>query len=168
MQHPNSLRCIGVEIKMCEWVAVFVAPVAREPELVIALAKPRFLEHAASMQVQVEKRALRRFEMRVPAFIRLAGGAQPEFVTETKNVSAQGLFFYIDRPLEPGSVIEVTTTFPPYITLTEPLRVRFTARVIRTESAELSGRVGVGASIEKYEFLAAGEGTASAAATSHL
>jgi hypothetical protein len=63
------------------------------------------------------------------------------------------VFFYIDRPLDAGTQIEVTMTFPPHITFTESLRVRFAARVLRMESAEPSGRVGVAAEILQYEFL---------------
>jgi hypothetical protein len=47
----------------------------------------------------------------------------------------------------------VTLTFPPHVTLTEPLRVRFTARVVRAESPLPASRVGIAAVIEEYEFL---------------
>jgi hypothetical protein len=47
----------------------------------------------------------------------------------------------------------VTLTFPPHVTLTEPLRVRFTARVVRAEVPLPASRVGIAAVIEEYEFL---------------
>ena len=94
---------------------------------------------------------MRRFDMRLPAVVRLEGAA--EFQTETQNVSARGVFFYLDRAVSAGTKVEVTLTFPPHITLTEAVRVRFTARVIRVEQPLPSWRVGTAAMIENYEFL---------------
>jgi hypothetical protein len=104
------------------------------------------------MQTNVqERRAMRRFEMRLPAIVRLEDAG--EFQTETQNVSARGVFFYIDQPLSAGTKLEITLTFPPHVTLTDAVRVRFFARVIRTENQTSSPRVGVAAMIENYEFL---------------
>ena len=100
---------------------------------------------------------MRRFDMRLPAVVRLDGA--DEFQTETQNVSARGVFFYLDRPVATGTPVEVTLTFPPHITLTDAVRVRFTARVIRVESPSPSLRVGTAAMIEDYEFLRSGGGT---------
>lgn len=98
-----------------------------------------------------ERRGVRRFDMRLPALVRLEG--LPEFHTETQNVSARGIFFYLDERISPESKVEITLTFPPHITLTDSVRVRFTARVIRVETPLPSARIGVAAMIEKYEFL---------------
>src|ERR1700746_992553 len=104
------------------------------------------------MQTNVqERRAMRRFEMRLPAIVRLEGAG--EFQTETQNVSARGVFFYIDQPLSAGTKLEITLTFPPHVTLTDAVRVRFFARVIRVENPLPTARVGVAAMIENYEFL---------------
>ena len=100
-----------------------------------------------------DRRTMRRFDMRLPAVVRLEGAS--EFHTETQNVSARGVFFYLDRAVETGTRLEVTLTFPPHITLTDPVRVRFAARVIRVESPLPSLRVGTAAMIENYEFLRA-------------
>jgi hypothetical protein len=100
-----------------------------------------------------ERRSMRRFDMRLPAAIRLNGDAANEFLTETQNVSARGVFFYLDRVVASGSRIEVTLTFPPHVTLTDPVRVRFAARVIRVETPLPSARIGIAAVIEEYEFL---------------
>jgi hypothetical protein len=106
-----------------------------------------------------ERRMMRRFDMRLPAIVRLAGAndVQPsEVQTETQNVSARGVFFYLDRSVEAGTKLEVTLTFPPHITLTDAVRVRFTARVIRVEHPLPSSRIGTAAMIEDYEFLRSG------------
>jgi len=98
-----------------------------------------------------ERRTMRRFDMRLPATVRLDGAG--EFHTETQNVSARGVFFYLDRAVASGTRLEVTLTFPPHITLTDAVRVRFAARVIRVESPLPSLRIGTAAMIEDYEFL---------------
>jgi hypothetical protein len=98
-----------------------------------------------------ERRMMRRFDMRLPAVVRL--DPENEFQTETQNVSARGVFFYLDRQVPAGTRCEVTLTFPPHITLTDAVRVRFTARVIRVESPLPSLRIGTAAMIEDYEFL---------------
>src|SRR5689334_23061026 len=81
-----------------------------------------------------DRRAMRRFDMRLPALIRMAGSGTGELQTETQNVSARGVFFYLDRLVEPGTRMDVTLTFPPHVTLTDSVRVRFAARVIRVET----------------------------------
>jgi hypothetical protein len=98
-----------------------------------------------------ERRMMRRFDMRLPAIVRL--DQENEFHTETQNVSARGVFFYLDKSVPAGTRCEVTLTFPPHITLTDAVRVRFTARVIRVESPLPSSRIGTAALIEDYEFL---------------
>jgi hypothetical protein len=106
-----------------------------------------------------ERRMMRRFDMRLPAVVRLNQDQNNEFQTETQNVSARGVFFYLDRAVEAGTRCEVTLTFPPHITLTDAVRVRFTARVIRVESPLPSLRIGTAAMIEDYEFLRSGSTT---------
>src|SRR6476469_8924788 len=90
-----------------------------------------------------ERRTMRRFDMRLPASVRIAGNGLRDLMTETQNVSARGVFFYLDRPLAEGSRIEVTMTFPPHVTLPEPVRVRFIARVVRVESSPSVSSIGV-------------------------
>jgi hypothetical protein len=108
------------------------------------------LESAFRMEENSQdRRMMRRFDMRLPALVRLEGA--DEFQTETQNVSARGVFFYLDRAVAKGTPVEVTLTFPPHITLT--------ARVIRVESPSPSLRVGTAAMIEDYEFLRSGGGT---------
>jgi PilZ domain len=131
-----------------------------------------------------ERRAMRRFDMRLPAVVRLVEGdsgrgdipssagsmredpqqavpqseAPSQFHTETQNVSARGVFFYLDHSVPAGTRCEVTLTFPPHITLTDAVRVRFAARVIRVESPLPSQRIGTAVMIEDYEFLRSGGG----------
>jgi hypothetical protein len=104
-------------------------------------------------QAGQERRTMRRFDMHLPATVRVAGQGLRDLSTETQNVSARGVFFFLDRPLAEGMRIEVTMTFPPHVTQTEPVRVRFTARVVRVETSPTYSGIGVAAVIEEYEFL---------------
>ena len=105
-----------------------------------------------------ERRTMRRFDMHLPAMVNFADPSAATMVaadilTETQNVSARGVFFYVDRPITQGTRIAVTLTFPPHITLTDPVRVRFVARVVRVEAPLPVSRVGIAACIEEHEFL---------------
>jgi PilZ domain-containing protein len=100
-----------------------------------------------------ERRTMRRFDMRLPAAVNGAEAGMVGLLTETQNVSARGVFFYLDQPLPEGSQLEMVLTFPPHITLTDAVRVRFRARVVRVETPLPSSRVGIAAIIEDYEFL---------------
>jgi len=106
-----------------------------------------------ALEMAGDRRRMRRFDMRLPALVTLAGDPVDGLLTETQNVSARGVFFYIDRPIEEHTRIQITLTFPPHITLTDSVRVRFTARVIRVESPLPASRIGIAAMIEEYEFL---------------
>jgi len=96
---------------------------------------------------------MRRFDMRLPAAVKVHDPETGDAFTETQNVSARGVYFYLDREIREGAHLEVTLTFPPHVTLTDSVRVRFTARVIRVEKPIPSARIGVAAVIEEYEFL---------------
>jgi PilZ domain len=100
-----------------------------------------------------ERRTMRRFDMRLPAIVKLTGDGFHELLTETQNVSARGVYFYVDRKVSPGAKVEITLTLPSHVTLTDAVRVRFTAHVVRVDSAMPASRLGVAALIEKYEFL---------------
>lgn len=94
---------------------------------------------------------MRRFAMRLPAAVRVPG-IPCEFSTKTENISARGLFFYIDRLMNEGANVEVTMEFPPQVTMADSLTVRCVARVLRVERNGID-RSGVAAAIEEYEFV---------------
>jgi hypothetical protein len=93
--------------------------------------------------------------MKLPASVRVRGIANQVFA-ETENISARGVFFYLDRCMTEGEQVEVTMALPPQVTLTDPVRVKFLARVVRAIPGQSAARVGIAAAIEEYEFLRAG------------
>ena len=102
---------------------------------------------------QQEKRAARRFALRVPVTVNRDNGSMNHENAQIRDVSARGISFYLDSAMANGSDIGFTLTLPPEITLTESIRVQCKGRVVRVEEARDDGKVTVAAVIEQYEFL---------------
>src|SRR5580658_10985859 len=100
-----------------------------------------------------EKRAARRFALRIP--VSIARGDNSEFgeSAQIRDVSARGISLYLDSPIEQGSPLAFTLTLPPEITLTESIRVQCKGRVVRVDGVANNGKMAVAAVIEEYEFL---------------
>jgi hypothetical protein len=101
---------------------------------------------------QQEKRAARRFALRVPVTVN-RGQSTSDEDAQIRDVSARGISFYVGSAVAQGSPIGFTLTLPPEITLTESIRVQCKGRVVRVENSGPDGKVGVAAVIEEYEFL---------------
>jgi hypothetical protein len=104
-----------------------------------------------STKPAADKRATRRFPLALPLAVKLK--ARDEVVSETKNVSARGVFFYMESAPDEGSEVEFTLTLPPEITLTEALRIHCLGRVLRIDRGA-GDRVGIAAAIDKYDLSA--------------
>lgn len=104
-------------------------------------------------EVNQEKRAARRFPLRVPVSVNRSNNGIGE-AAQIRDISARGICFYLDSAIAQGSPIAFTLTLPPEITLTESIRVQCKGKVVRVEEAKADGRVSVAAVIEEYEFLA--------------
>jgi hypothetical protein len=102
---------------------------------------------------QENKRATRRFALRLPVSVSYAENGQQEKAAQTRDVSARGICFFVDSAIAAGSNIEFTLTLPPEITLTESIRVRCKGKVVRVEKPGSDGKVAVAAVIDEYEFL---------------
>jgi hypothetical protein len=107
----------------------------------------------AEAQQEKDKRATRRFALRLPVSVRYGDGSQ-EHAAQTRDVSARGICFYVDSAIQAGSALDFTLTLPPEITLTESIRVRCKGRVVRVESGGANSKIAVAAVIDEYEFLA--------------
>ncbi len=59
-----------------------------------------------------EKRATRRFALRLPVAVTYSDNGSQEKTAQTRDVSARGICFYVDSAIAPGSVIEFTLTLP--------------------------------------------------------
>lgn len=100
-----------------------------------------------------ERRGTRRFSLRLPVAVQLPDQPDP-IQAHTKDVSARGVYFFVHEAIEEGVPLEFLLTLPPEITLTESIRVRCRGRAIRVERGGASGKTGVAAVIDDYQFLA--------------
>lgn len=107
------------------------------------------------VESQDEKRAARRFTLRIPVTVEQGenGSKGKVEVAQIRDVSARGICFYLDSTVAQGSPIGFTLTLPPEITLTESIRVQCKGRVVRVEDGTPDGKMVVAAVIEEYEFL---------------
>jgi hypothetical protein len=101
--------------------------------------------------IPVEKRATRRFALQLPVSVKHP--QRGEIAAQTRDVSSRGICFYIDTSFAVGSNLEFTLTLPPEVTLTEAIRVRCKARVVRVEPGAEKESIAVAAIIDRYEFL---------------
>jgi len=104
-------------------------------------------------EAQQEKRAARRFALRIPVAVARGENKPYGESAEIRDVSARGICLYLDSPIEQGSPLGFTLTLPPEITLTESIRVQCKGRVVRIEDNAAEGKMAVAAVIEEYEFL---------------
>src|SRR3954466_1106921 len=95
-----------------------------------------------------DQRSMRRFSMQLP--VQMSSPQKPdEVVAITKDVSARGVYIYMDSEIAPETAIEFTLTLPPEITMTQSIRVRCKGKVVRVDH-DNPGKVGVAALIDHY------------------
>jgi hypothetical protein len=104
-------------------------------------------------EAQEEKRATRRFALRLPLSVNYSEETAQQKAAQTRDVSARGICFYVDSSVEAGAAIEFTLTLPPEITLTESIQVRCKGKVVRVDNTGGENKVAVAAVIDEYEFL---------------
>lgn len=103
------------------------------------------------MPPSTDMRNTRRFSLKLPLTVKFSNG-EGETAAQTKDVSARGVFFYLDSKVAEGSPIEFTLTLPPEITLTESIRVKCTGKVVRVQN-DPNEQVGIAAAIDQYDFV---------------
>ena len=89
-----------------------------------------------------------RFPIRLPISVKSESGAR---VSETQNISANGVLFEMDSSMPVGSRVDFTISLPAEIVgAASDVRVDCRGRVVR--STEEAGRRGVGVVIDEYRF----------------
>ena len=101
-----------------------------------------------------DRREARRFTMTLPLRIFPRKNQNPELVTQTKDVSYQGLFFLSETNFQLGNEIDFIITLPQLVTQSGEVNIRCRGKIIRVESNS-EGQMGVAAKIENYEFMPA-------------
>jgi len=111
--------------------------------------------------VRVERRVGQRFPYLLPVSLGRSAACRAG-QGFTQDLSARGVFFFTDAPLEVGAEIELTLRMPSEITLGESMPVRCRGRVLRVVRPAAGGssgpgraetKVGVAARFNGYEYL---------------
>lgn len=101
-------------------------------------------------------RTSKRFPVHLP--LKVLGG-QNIPTGSTANISAAGVYLWVDSELEVGSSIEFEMTIPrDSIAAGNDVRLLCKGRVVRCDASPEAGRTGVACVIEGYEFLRTAEG----------
>ena len=100
-----------------------------------------------------DRRISHRFALQVPITLVLPGTGL-KVKGQTRDISANGVFFYANLPLTEHQEIELLMTLPYEFAVT-PVRVACRARVLRVENDDLSGQKGMAAAIQRFDFLEA-------------
>jgi hypothetical protein len=104
-----------------------------------------------SSSAEVEKRATRRFSLKLP--VAVENQQEGPLPAETRDVSSRGVCFFMVTPVGIGADLDFTLTLPPEVTLTNSIQVHCSAHIVRVENADEQGRMAVAAVIDHYEFL---------------
>ncbi|HVP64330.1 MAG TPA: PilZ domain-containing protein [candidate division Zixibacteria bacterium] len=100
-----------------------------------------------------EKRSIPRFALELPILLNVWEGTAQAMAGQTRDISSQGVCFLLDADASIGSTIDFVLTLPTEVTMTEPIRVRCRASVLRTEIDALRNKKMIAAKIHRYEFI---------------
>jgi len=90
-----------------------------------------------------EHRKAIRFDLKLP--LEIIRGAEHQ-VSETRNLSSNGVLFDIETDIEPGNSIEYVITLPSHNK--HAVRLRCLGKVVRRVNGQ-----GLAATIDRYEFI---------------
>jgi hypothetical protein len=102
-------------------------------------------------QSRSERRAIRRFALDLPVSVKRLGNAEHDASGRTRDVSSRGIYMLVSSEMAAGSPIEFIMTLPSEITLTDPVRVHCSGRIVRVERNEHEH--GVAVAIDRYDFV---------------
>jgi c-di-GMP-binding flagellar brake protein YcgR len=116
------------------------------------------MSSAQTQKGNKERRSARRFQVSLPVVVHPVPSQQDEALSgRTRDISARGLYFTVDRELNPGSELDLTLTLPAELTHGTELLVRARCKVVRAENRreESIERMGVAAIIQRYDIVRA-------------
>ena len=105
------------------------------------------------MVTAAERRNHRRYELSLEVKVRpRSKRTHPAVQTYTRDISARGIYFNLSDKMEVGSELDFELNLPPELSGGKNVRIRCRGRIVRVEAPD-SGGVGIGATIETYEFV---------------
>jgi len=133
----------------------------------IFFARRRFQNHGLSrgrlhlrriapnseLDTSTERRTMKRFRVKLPMTVRWPSGSLiAEAQTECQDISTGGVYFFLSKQPQDGSLIEIVVTLPHHLTQAGLIEVCCQGLVQRTEIKKRN-LIGVAATIERYELL---------------
>ena len=120
----------------------------------IGMDNPLFHKRTFDQASLPNQRRFRRYDVKIPCRVKSRvsrkSAALPELEVETLDVSSGGLFFLTSAEWTIGTAIEFELDLTALV-LPRPIRIRCRGKITRIVPQE-DGRMGVGATIDHYEF----------------
>jgi hypothetical protein len=135
---------------------IYLAVHLRGPRIDLTPSKLKTVRDSASGEESMspnERRIDQRVNVRVPLRFRILNGQESiEQIAESENISQRGIYFTTAVPLKVGMPLEVSLRMPQELAGMISSDVKCIARVVHIHSSSLmSGKVGIGLHIERYE-----------------
>jgi hypothetical protein len=116
--------------------------------------KPLFQKGTLDQGASPNQRRFRRYDLTLSCRVKPRKSRRdavlPELMVETLDVSSGGVFFSASTDWAIGTPIEFDLDLPAVV-IGRPVRIRCQGTITRVMPQE-GGRVGVGATIDRYEF----------------
>ena len=103
-----------------------------------------------------ERRTARRYDLSLPVNIRLPINREPgSHSGQTRDISTRGVYFMLQKDLNPGAEVDFTLTLPAEITRGTEVFVRAHGRVVRVDKRvdDDHETIGIAAVIERYDII---------------
>jgi hypothetical protein len=102
-----------------------------------------------------DRRTVRQYDLSVPIEVRATAEQSGLVRTTTRDVSSRGVYFVLDQKLSPSAEVDFRLTLPSELTRGPSVFVYAHGKVVPTDARTEDGaeRVGIGASIETYDFI---------------
>jgi len=100
-----------------------------------------------------EKRKHRRYELSLDLEVKARKRALAAVQTQTRDISARGVYFVFTESIEIGSELGFELNLPPELGAGKDVRINCRGRIVRVDRISGSHQVGVAATIDSYEFI---------------
>ena len=100
-----------------------------------------------------ERRRSQRYPMTLPLRIVRASPRQTYLEGRTRNLSAKGAYFVVSEGFERGTAIEFLVTLQQGLATAGQVGLHCRGHVMRLDKLDGKNRLGVAATIDRYEFV---------------
>lgn len=112
--------------------------------------------------VRRERRVATRFDLRLPLRVRVGKSDATEQCAESLNVSARGIYFATDLPLQKGTPVHLVFEMPEEVSNKPASEWHCTGHVVHAQpSRSPAGAICVGVAFDCYEVLPPAQNRAS-------